>query len=184
MRKFALSLIGVVAVAAFAASGASWANILHGERVKVTLSAVPGVTTSAGGDASFELSKDGKRIHYRLNLNKIENVTMAHVHAVGADGTPAAILTWTYPAKGEAPALKAGGFSGKLVEGDITEASLSGPLKGSTVKALFEQIEYGKAGVAVHTKQHAGGELWGIHKEAKAKKAAQVESDGGSAPGY
>ena len=35
-------------------------------------------------------------------------------------------------------------------------------MKGKTPKELFEMLEYGKAGVAVHTEQSPGGELWGV----------------------
>ena len=181
MRKFVLASFSVVAIVAFAAAGVSWANRMHGEHTKVTLAAVPGVKTSASGDAVFTLSKDGKTLNYKLNVKKIENVTMGHVHAVGADGMPAEILVWIYPAKGTEPALKAGSFSGKLAEGAITADKLAGPLKGGSVRDLFEQIEHGKAGVALHTKQNGGGELWGANKATPEEKN---ESSGGSAPGY
>jgi len=183
MRKYALTVLGVVALLALVASGAAWANMMHGERVKVTLGTMPGVKTSANGDAVFELSKDGKTIHYKLNLKNIDNATMAHVHAVGDNGTPAAILVWIYPTNGMAPSLREGSFTGMLAEGDITADKLSGPMKGGTVKELFEKIEYGTAGVMVHTKQHGGGEVWGVHKEEKMGKMEKKTSSG-SAPGY
>jgi hypothetical protein len=164
MRKILSTVLGVVAVLAFAASGAAWANVMHGEKVKVTLGTIPGVKTSASGDAVFELSKDGTTLHYKLTLKKIENATMAHVHVVGDNGTPAEILTWIYPAGGTAPSLKEGSFTGTLAEGDITADKLAGPLKGKTVKELYDKIEHGTAGVAIHTKQNGGGELWGVHK--------------------
>ncbi|HEY5996059.1 MAG TPA: CHRD domain-containing protein [Candidatus Deferrimicrobiaceae bacterium] len=177
MRKVVWSLFGIFVVAAFVATGTSWANKMHGEKVKVKLAAVPSVKTSAGGEADFALAKDGKTIHFRLDLKKIENVTMAHVHAVGADGTPAAILTWLYPPGGDKPSLREGKLSGKLSEGDITDANLLGPMKGKAVKELFEQIKNGTAGVAVHTKQNGGGELWGIHKEAKKESKNEMNLD-------
>jgi len=183
MRKIALTVLGVVALLAFVASGATWANMMHGEQVKVTLGTIPGVKTSAGGDAVFELSKDGMTIHYKLTLKKIDNATMAHVHAVGDNGTPAAILVWIYPTKGMAPSLREGSYSGTLAEGDITADKLTGPVKGGTVKDLFEKIEYGTAGVAVHTKQNGGGELWGVHKEEK-KVKAEKKTSSGSGSGY
>ena len=166
MRKIAVTVLGVVALLACIASGAAWAK-MDGGRVKVKLGTIPGVKTSASGDAAFELSKDGMTLHYKLTLKKIVNATMAHVHVVGDDGTPAAILVWIYPTTGMAPSLKEGSFSGTLAEGDITADKLAGPLKGGTVKDLFEKIEYGTAGVAIHTKQNGKGELWGVHKEEK-----------------
>lgn len=167
MRKTVSTVMGVVAVLAFAASDAAWANVMHGEKVKVTLGTIPGVKTSASGDAVFELSKDGTTLHFKLTLKKIDNATMGHVHVVGDDGTPAEILVWIYPAGGTAPSLKEGSFSGTLAEGDITADKLSGPLKGGNVKDLFEKIESGTAGVAIHTKQNGKGELWGVHKKEK-----------------
>ena len=181
MRKIGLSVLGVVAFLAFIASNAAWANVMHGEHVKVKLGTIPGVKTSASGDAVFELSKDGMTLHYKLTLKKIDNATMAHVHVVGDDGTPAAILVWIYPTSGTAPSLKEGSFSGTLAEGDITADKLAGPLKGGSVKDLFEKIEYGTAGVAIHTKQNGKGELWGVHKE---EKKGKTEKKTPSAPGY
>ena len=183
MRKIVFRVLGVVALLAFVASGAAWANRMHGERVKVDLGTIPGVKTSASGDAVFDLSKDGMTLHYKLTLKKIDYATMAHVHVVGADGTPAAILVWIYPAGGTAPSLKEGSFSGTLAEGDITADKLAGPLKGGTVKDLFEKIEYGTAGVAIHTKQNGNGELWGVHKEEKKGKTEKKTSPG-SGSGY
>lgn len=183
MRKIVFTVLGVVALLTFVASGAALANMMQGERVKVKLGTIPGVKTSASGDAVFELSKDGMTIHYKLDLKKIDNATMAHVHAVGDNGTPAAILVWIYPTNGTAPSLREGSFSGTLAEGDITANKLSGPMKGETVKELFEKIEYGTAGVAIHTKQNGGGELWGVHKEKKKGKTEKKTSPG-SGSGY
>jgi hypothetical protein len=183
MRKYALTVLGVFALLAFVSSGAAWANEMHGERVKVKLGAMPGVKTGASGEAAFELSKDGKAIHYKLTLNKIENAMMAHVHAVGDNGTPASILAWVYPTNGTAPSLREGNFSGTLAEGDITTDKLSGPMKGGSVKELFEKIEYGTAGVAVHTKQNMTGELWGVHK-AEMKGKTEKKTSSGSGSGY
>jgi hypothetical protein len=183
MRKIALSVLGVAAFLALIASGAAWANTMHGEHVKVTLGTIPGVKTSASGDAAFELSKDGKTLHYKLTLKNIDNATMGHVHVVGDNGTPAEILVWLYPTTGTAPSLKEGSFSGTLAEGDITADKLAGPLKGGTVKDLFGKIDHGTAGVAIHTKQNGKGELWGVHKTEK-KGMMEKKTSPGMAPRY
>ena len=44
-------------------------------------------------------------------------------------------------------------------------------MKGKTPKELFEMQEYGKAGVAVHTEQSPGGEIWGVTKHKGTGKA-------------
>jgi len=56
-------------------------------------------------------------------------------------------------------------------------------MKGGTVKELFEKIEYGTAGVAIHTKQNGGGELWGVHKGEK-KGKTEKKTSSGSGSGY
>lgn len=165
MRKGILVTLLILTVSAFAGTGEALASGMGEEKVDVKLSAFPNVTTSAGGSATFTLGKDGKAIHYKLNLDGIENVTMAHIHAVGEGGKPGPVIAWLYPAAGGGPALKEGKFSGAIAEGDITSDKLAGPWKGKSVKDLFEEIEYGKALVAVHTKQNPGTEIWGVHKE-------------------
>ena len=66
---------------------------------------------------------------------------------------------------GESPSLRKGNFTGTLAEGSLTAEKLAGPMKGKTPKDVFELLEYGKAGVAVHTEQNSGGELWGVAKQ-------------------
>lgn len=166
MRKYTFFVpLVAFAVFAFLASGSARANWMHKGKAAVKLTAFPQVQTSATGEATFALGKDGKTIHYKLHVKGLEDATMAHLHAVGENGKPAAIIVWLYPATGEAPSTKKGTFSGTLAEGDITPDKLSGPWKGKPVKEVFEQIESGKAGVAVHTVKNPGVELWGVHKE-------------------
>lgn len=161
LAQFALFL----ALAAFVGGSASAAVMTHGkEKVSIKLSHVPKVKTRATADAAFTLSPDGNTLHYRLKVGKIRDASMGHIHAVADDGTPGAILVWLYPTKGETPEVRKGKFSGSLAEGNITADRLEGPMKGGTVKDLYEKIENGKAGVAVHTEKNPGGELWGFHR--------------------
>ena len=170
MRKSVFVSLAALSVSAFFIAGIALAGGMHGEKVGIKLTPAPKVKTSAGGTATFELAKDGSAIHYKLDLKGIKNVTMAHVHAVGDDGTPAAVLTWLYPTTGNAPALREGPFDGTIAEGDVTAEKLGGPLKGKTAKDLYGMLESGKAGVAVHTKENPGGELWAVHKGMGHKK--------------
>ena len=166
MRKTVLLPLMILAVSAFVVTGMSQAG-MHKGSVNVKLSAIPDVKTAATGEATFTMAKDGSSIHYKLHLDKIENVTMSHIHAVGEGGKRGAVITWLYPSTGGPPSLKEGNFSGSLAEGDITSEKFAGDWKGKTVKDLFMGIAHGKAGVAVHTKQNPGTELWGVYKGTK-----------------
>ncbi len=166
MRKTLLVPLMVLALSAFVVAGMSRAG-MDEEKVQVKLTGIPDVKTAATGEATFTLAKNGASIHYKLHLDKIENVTMSHIHAVDKDGKRGMVIVWLYPTTGMGPSLKEGEFSGTLAEGDITSGKLSGPWKGKSAKDLFEGIEYGTAGVAVHTKQNPATELWGVHKEHK-----------------
>ena len=166
MRKTILVPLLLLTLSVFVTTGISQAGMNKGS-VNVKLSAIPDVKSDATGKATFTMAKDGSSIHYKLHMDMIENVTMSHIHAVGEGGKRGAVITWLYPSTGGPPSLKEGKFSGSLAEGDITPDKFAGDWKGKTVKDLFMGIAHGKAGVAVHTKQNPGTELWGIHKEMK-----------------
>jgi len=165
MRRTVILSLATIVMASFCAAGISFAAEKGGEKVDIKLGAVPNVKTQANGEATFVLAKDGGTIHYKLKVGKLENATMAHIHQVGDDGSPAAVLAWIYPTTGAAPSLKKGKFDGTLAEGNLTAENLAGPMKGKTPKDVFEMLEYGKAGVAVHTEQNSKGELWGVAKQ-------------------
>ncbi|MGB3097446.1 MAG: CHRD domain-containing protein [Candidatus Deferrimicrobiaceae bacterium] len=187
MRKTVLVPLMILAVSAFVVTGMSRAG-MHGKMddvaLNVNLSAVPDVKTAATGEATFTMAKDGSSIHYKLQIDKIENVTMSHIHAVGEGGKRGAVITWLYPSTGGPPSLKEGNFSGSLAEGDITPEKFAGDWKGKTVKDLFMGIAHGKAGVAVHTKQNPGTELWGVYKGAKHAGKEHMEKEHGGKSGY
>ena len=54
------------------------------------------------------LAPAGGTIQYKLKVGKLENATMAHIHQVGDDGTPAAVLAWIYPTTGAPRPLRRG----------------------------------------------------------------------------
>lgn len=109
------------------------------------------VDTRAKGKAEFKLSKDGMELRYKLNVSKIDNVFMAHIHLAPA-GANGPIVVWLFPSTTPAPGpLGAGRFNGKIAEGTITAANLVGPLAGQPLSALVEAIQAGNAYVNVHT---------------------------------
>jgi len=120
---------------------------------------VPANTSRARGVATFQLSRDGTELAYRLIVANIENVTMAHIHLAPA-GVNGQVVAWLYP--GSPPAqLIPGRTQGVLAEGTITEASLIGPLAGQPLQALVDQLVAGNAYVNVHTSQFPPGEVRG-----------------------
>jgi len=119
-----------------------------------------GTDSAATGRASFESSADGSSIAYRLEVEGIQNVTMAHIHVSsepGGNGSPA---VWLYPAAPPA-SLIPGEFTGLLAEGEITAANLVGPLAGLTLDDLLVAIKENRAYVNVHSEQFPGGAIRG-----------------------
>lgn len=142
-----LLIIGTVAAGVAAEKG--FKATLSGSEV------VPAVMTTAKGEATFTLGKDGKELMYKVTVSDIENVSAAHIHMgkMGKNGPPVALID----IKGK----KAGKFSGILAEGKITAKELLGSLKGKTVMDLVKEIEAGDTYVNVHTAKYPDGELRG-----------------------
>jgi glucose/arabinose dehydrogenase len=122
--------------------------------------AASGTDSTATGQALLKLNSAGDLISYRLNVNNIENVTMAHIHIAeepGGDGPPA---VWLYPSAPPAELIP-GPFSGLLGQGSFTEVELLGPLVGKTLDDLLLSIQENRAYVNVHTEQFGPGEIRG-----------------------
>ena len=150
MRKLSLIiflLVTALATAGFAAEK-SFKAALSGSEV------VPTATTMAKGEATFELSKNGKKLSYKVTVSDIENVTAAHIH-MGKMGVAGPAIV---PIQMKA---KKGKFSGTLAKGTITSKELIGSLKGKTVTDLITEIESGNAYLNVHTGKYPDGEIRG-----------------------
>jgi plastocyanin len=119
----------------------------------------PPVETKARGEATFEVRKDGKELHYTLTVENLEGVTMAHLH-MAPKGKNGPIVVWLYPSTGKPKPIE-GAFSGKLAEGTITASRLQGPLKDKTLNDLIDRMKAGDIYVQVHTKKNPEGELRG-----------------------
>jgi glucose/arabinose dehydrogenase len=122
--------------------------------------AASGTDSTATGQALFKLNSTGDLISYRLIIDNIENVTMAHIHIAeepGGDGPPA---VWLYPSAPPAELIP-GPFSGLLGQGSFTKVELLGPLAGKTLDDFLVAIQENRAYVNVHTEQFADGEIRG-----------------------
>jgi len=119
-----------------------------------------GTDSTATGQVFLELNPAGDLISYQLNVQDIQNVTMAHIHISEEPGGNGPPTVWLYPSAPPAQ-LKPGYFSGLLSEGDITAANLIGPLAGMTLADLLTAIRENRAYVNVHTEQFPPGEIRG-----------------------
>lgn len=120
---------------------------------------VPANTSTAQGQAIFQLSPDGTALSYRLIVANIENVTQAHIH-LAAEGVNGPVVVWLYPSAPPAQLIP-GSSQGTLNSGVITESNLVGMLAGQSLAALVAHIEAGNAYVNVHTQQFPPGEIRG-----------------------
>ncbi len=112
---------------------------------------VPPVKTKAYGKATFDFSKDGKKVYYKLWVYKIKGVIMAHIHHAAA-GKNGPIAVWLFKNnKGT------GMVNGLLSKGVITSKEVN-------LDSLRTWINKGDAYVMVHTKAHPAGEIRGIIK--------------------
>jgi glucose/arabinose dehydrogenase len=133
------------------------------------LSGAPaGTNVAATGQAVFTLSPEGETLSYRLDVQGIENVTMAHIHVAttpGGNGSPA---VWLYPAAAPAVTIP-GTFNGLLGEGAFTAANFVGPLAGLTLADLLTAIRENRAYVNVHTQEFPAGAIRGPVEAARAE---------------
>ena len=107
---------------------------------------VPPRDTAGQGQATFQLSRDGAELSYRLIASNIENVIASHIH-VGApevNGPVVAFLFGNVPPAG-------GRTNGVLAVGSITASDLVGPLAGQPLSALIDAMREGNTYVNVHT---------------------------------
>lgn len=116
---------------------------------------VPANTSIATGQATFQFSKDGTTLHYKLIVANIDDVRASHIHLApsGQNGPVVAFLYGGPPIPGTT--------NGILAEGSITSADLRGPLGGESLDTLREKMESGELYVNVHTDAFPGGEIRG-----------------------
>lgn len=130
------------------------ASSIHAEELrfqaKLTGAAqLPEPTKSkATGDVKLTVHDGGKKISYTLTVTDLENVSTAELHLGGPTMNGPAVVR-LFPTHGAT--AKKGTFSGVLAEGTITSADLLGPLLGSDLVDLVDQLRGGSAYVNIHT---------------------------------
>jgi hypothetical protein len=109
--------------------------------------------------ATFMPNEDETEMHYMLEVQNLEDITMAHVH-LGMMHHLSTPVVWLYPAS-PPPKLVPGRFTGVLADGTITAKNLVGSLRGHPLSDLIEEMRAGRAHVNVHTKRHPEGSICG-----------------------
>ena len=155
-RSLLVGWLAVVVVLALIGLAASAAEAPQKARAFMTGDQqVPPSDTLALGYALFTPNADMTKVHFRVTVANISDVTAAHLHLgrAGEDGPPVVNL-FTGPAK-------EGRFDGVLAEGDFGAGDLMGSLQGKTLKELWGMVREQRLYVNVHTDAHPEGEIRG-----------------------
>ena len=115
---------------------------------------VPPVDTSASGNAVLTVNQNQTQVSYRINLNSLQRMTVAHIH-LGRRGQNGPIVA---PLLSVSPAIS---VTRAQVMGTVSQSDLTGPLQGQSLADLIENMNAGNTYVNVHTEQHPGGEIRG-----------------------
>ncbi len=118
------------------------------------------VTTRAFGEANVELTDNGMRLKFELEVCNITDVTAAHIH-VGSSGMNGPVVLFLYGPN--APVFTAKDGCKDLSSGTLTPADLKAkPEAGvSTWDDFVKALMAGKTYVNVHTTANPDGEIRG-----------------------
>ncbi len=126
---------------------------------------IPPVNSTAEGVINFK-SIDGS-MSWKMNITGIADATGAHIHKGRNDTNGDVIVDLLKLSKhSNTP-------SGMIMRGNITDSSLTGPMKGQTLADLKTAMANGDTYVNVHTKDHPNGEI-----RAQIKLKGENESTG------
>lgn len=125
---------------------------------------VPPVRTDAFGLTKFKVSRDERKIGFRLTVNNLSNFTQAHIHK-GERGVNGPVVVFLFGPVDPDISVNKG-----IVEGIITAEDLVGPLEGRPLSELIDLMREGKAYVNAHTAQNPEGEIRGQIKPFRSEK--------------
>ena len=158
MKKISVTsfLVLIVLLATFNVAAASNSKSVF----TAQLGDFTGTGSDAHGNAVFIFTDDNSKLDFKLIVNGIENVHMAHIHVSETPGGNGPVVLWLYP-NSPPPQLIAGYFNGLLGSGTAYSGNLTGSAGVATLADLRQAIEEGRAYVNVHTLAFPGGEIRG-----------------------
>ena len=106
------------------------------------------ISTPATGTVELRLSADGKTIHYKITVDKLTNPSQADLHFGGSSQTGQPVVK-LWPTDGAT--AKRGEFSGVLAEGSFNASDFIGPMVGSPMSDLVDELRSGNTYVNVHS---------------------------------
>ena len=106
------------------------------------------IKTPATGTVELRVSADGKKIEYKITVDKLSNPSQADLH-IGAASQNGQAVVKLWPL-GSATA-KRGEITGVLAEGSFDAGDFTGPMTGSPMSDLLDEIRAGNTYVNVHT---------------------------------
>jgi hypothetical protein len=148
MLKSRNVLISLVAAAACLAIPAQAADSVFTAAMDGAQCLPDAIKTPATGTVELRVSADGKKIDYKITLDKLLNPSQADLH-LGPASQNGQVVVKLWP-QGNA-AGKRGEFTGVLAEGSFDAGNFVGPMTGSTMAEFIEEIRAGNTYVNVHT---------------------------------
>jgi hypothetical protein len=142
------ALISLVAAAACCAIPAQAAESVFKANMDGAQCLPEPIKTTATGTVELRLSADGKKVNYKVTLDKLLNPSQADLH-FGNASQNGQVVAKLWP-QGNAAARR-GEFTGVLVEGSFDASDLVGPMTGSPMSDLLDEIRAGNTYVNVHT---------------------------------
>ena len=143
-RRLLVPLATALALVAF---GANAAELVFTAKMDGAQNLPEPVTTPATGAVELRVAADGKSVAYKVTVDKLANVAAADLHLGPAtQNGPLVVKLWPHSG-----GQKKGEFSGVLAEGKFDAGDLIGPMAGSPLADLVDELKSGNVYVNVHT---------------------------------
>lgn len=143
-RRLLVTVTAALACFAFPAQAAEAVFIakMEGARTQPEPIRTPGT-----GAVELKVSADGKRVAYKVSVDKLANIDAADLH-LGAETQNGPLVVKLWP---QGTAARKGEFSGVLAEGTFDAGDFQGSMAGSPMSDLIEALQAGNVYVNVHT---------------------------------